>query len=617
MKKFAAKPSTPYLQVGDFVIARTLLTLPLVGTLLVLALATRDPLAWWVTGVGGVVALSNIPVALWTRASPKGRGVWPAVVADALFVLLIVQVTGGPGSAVAVLLLWPALAASMLLGPGPTYAVALAEVALFAGLAYLAQRGVAVADLPASLGVSVAGGWAAVAVIALGLMVIAYAAGLLAGGLVTANARLGESLAVERARVAVQQEINRRFLVLEETGAILSRLQDLETILPQALGKLASYVGVGAGFIALFAPGATEGAVAARLGIDDSSCRMLLGGRLPNRVDAIERAAFEPPVLGFLSYLAAPLRLGEEYLGTVYLLSRPAQRVQRGAEELLDAIGGQLAIAVRNVQFTQELAAANEELLHVDRLKSDFLATMSHELRTPLTSIVGYTDMLISGLAGEVSDKQRALLRSVLNSSDTLLNLINDLLDLTKVEAGKMDLSLEPVDLKAVVGDVLSVVGPKAREKNIKVSSLLPGALPPLLADASRLEQVLMNLVTNAVKFTPEFGSVTIEGRPLSTGFVEVRVSDTGIGIRAEDFDRIFERFSQIDNTSTRAQGGTGLGLAITRDLIHLHGGTITVQSQAGKGSVFVFTIPHILGPHGTGPTHTQQRRHDGADSCS
>ncbi len=608
MKKFAAKPSTPYLQVGDFVIARTLLTLPLVGTLLVLALATRDPLAWWVTGVGGVVALSNIPVALWTRASPKGRGVWPAVVADALFVLLIVQVTGGPGSAVAVLLLWPALAASMLLGPGPTYAVALAEVALFAGLAYLAQRGVAVADLPASLGVSVAGGWAAVAVIALGLMVIAYAAGLLAGGLVTANARLGESLAVERARVAVQQEINRRFLVLEETGAILSRLQDLETILPQALGKLASYVGVGAGFIALFAPGATEGAVAARLGIDDSSCRMLLGGRLPNRVDAIERAAFEPPVLGFLSYLAAPLRLGEEYLGTVYLLSRPAQRVQRGAEELLDAIGGQLAIAVRNVQFTQELAAANEELLHVDRLKSDFLATMSHELRTPLTSIVGYTDMLISGLAGEVSDKQRALLRSVLNSSDTLLNLINDLLDLTKVEAGKMDLSLEPVDLKAVVGDVLSVVGPKAREKNIEVSSLLPGALPPLLADASRLEQVLMNLVTNAVKFTPEFGSVTIEGRPLSTGFVEVRVSDTGIGIRAEDFDRIFERFSQIDNTSTRSQGGTGLGLAITRDLIHLHGGTITVQSQAGKGSVFVFTIPHILGPHGTGLTHTQAK---------
>ena len=122
-----------------------------------------------------------------------------------------------------------------------------------------------------------------------------------------------------------------------------------------------------------------------------------------------------------------------------------------------------------------------------------------------------------------------------------------------------MDLSLEPVDLKAVVGDVLSVVGPKAREKNIEVSSLLPGALPPLLADASRLEQVLMNLVTNAVKFTPEFGSVTIEGRPLSTGFVEVRVSDTGIGIRAEDFDRIFERFSQIDNTSTRSQGGTGL----------------------------------------------------------
>ncbi len=238
MKKFAAKPSTPYLQVGDFVIARTLLTLPLVGTLLVLALATRDPLAWWVTGVGGLVVLSNIPVALWTRASPKGRGVWPAVVADALFVLLIVQVTGGPGSAVAVLLLWPALAASMLLGPGPTYAVALAEVALFAGLAYLASTALARSRLPASLGVSVAGGWAAVAVIALGLLGHSLHDRPSGGEPGHGQCAPRAILAVERARWPCnRQEINRQFLVLEETGAILSRLRDLETILPQALGS--------------------------------------------------------------------------------------------------------------------------------------------------------------------------------------------------------------------------------------------------------------------------------------------------------------------------------------------------------------------------------------------
>ncbi len=315
-----------------------------------------------------------------------------------------------------------------------------------------------------------------------------------------------------------------------------------------------------------------------------------------------------PSTPGFQSYLAAPLRLSDDYLGTVYLLSRPGRQLQRGAEELLDALGGQLAIAVRNVQFTQQLKAANEELLHVDQLKSDFLATMSHELRTPLTSVVGYTDMLLSGLAGDVSDKQKTLLRSVLNSSETLLNLINDLLDLTKIEAGKMDLSLEPVELKRVVAEVLSVVGPKAQEKGIRLSSFIPAGLPPLLADASKAEQILVNLVSNAVKFTPELGSVTIEGRPLPTGFVEIRVADTGIGIAREDFARIFERFSQVDNTSTRSQGGTGLGLAITRDLIELHGGTITVQSQVGKGSVFIFTIPQALTSRSPGPSEHEGR---------
>ena len=152
--------------------------------------------------------------------------------------------------------------------------------------------------------------------------------------------------------------------------------------------------------------------------------------------------------LGYEDFLAAPLRLGPEYLGNLYLFAPSANPFSSADLALMDSICSQLAIAIKNVAFTKELKEANDELMNLDRLKSDFLATMSHELRTPLTSIIGYSDMLLSGMTGEVSDKQRGFLRSILNSGEALLNLINDILDLTKIEAGKLELNLEPVDLR-------------------------------------------------------------------------------------------------------------------------------------------------------------------------
>jgi len=206
--------------------------------------------------------------------------------------------------------------------------------------------------------------------------------------------------------------------------------------------------------------------------------------------------------------------------------------------------------------------------------------------------VIGYSDMLLSGMTGEMTDKQKGFLRSILASAETLLNLINDILDLTRIEAGKLELNLEPVELRSVLISVISVAKPRARDKKIQISTFLPTDLPTLRADPNKLAQILLNLLTNAIKYTHEMGKVGIEARALPTGVVEIRVTDTGIGIAREDIPRVFERFTQIDSSSTRNQGGTGLGLTITKDLIELHGGAIKVQSQLGKGTSFTFTMP-------------------------
>ena len=241
-------------------------------------------------------------------------------------------------------------------------------------------------------------------------------------------------------------------------------------------------------------------------------------------------------------------------------------------------------------QRTSELQAANQELARANKLKSEFLANVSHELRTPLSAIIGFSQILLDGIDGPITDEQGQDISQVNKSGQSLLALINQILDLSKIEAGKMDLTPERVDLPALVTSVLESISPLAQEKGLRIDTRFGPGLPAVEADPGRLKQILINLLSNAVKFT-ERGHIEIQAQP-SGRMVRIAVKDTGIGISAEAQRVIFEEFVQGDGSSTRRHGGTGLGLSIVRKLVEMHGGAITVVSQPGLGSTFTFTVP-------------------------
>ena len=239
---------------------------------------------------------------------------------------------------------------------------------------------------------------------------------------------------------------------------------------------------------------------------------------------------------------------------------------------------------------TIELEQANIRLQEADRLKSVFLASMSHELRTPLNSIIGFTGIILQGMTGEITEEQRKQLTMVKKSANHLLSLINDLLDISKIEAGKVELSLEEFRLDNMVTEVVETFSPAVSEKGLELlTEVHEGVM--LFSDKRRMKQVLMNLVSNAVKFTDR-GSLKIAARVLRDKNLEIRVTDTGIGIKKEDMNKLFEPFQQIDMPLTMKHKGTGLGLYLTKKLAVLLGGDISAKSQYGRGSEFTFTIP-------------------------
>ncbi|HYP86643.1 MAG TPA: ATP-binding protein, partial [Polyangiaceae bacterium] len=258
----------------------------------------------------------------------------------------------------------------------------------------------------------------------------------------------------------------------------------------------------------------------------------------------------------------------------------------------------------------QKLQVAYDRLKELDRLKSNFLATVSHELRTPLTSIIGYSEMLVEGLAGELTNEQRDFVQTIRDKGDQLLALIKGLLDLSKLESGTMSLRKNHVDVAALVKDVVTTMAPTARKKEVDLAFEVEKALPAIWADAERLRQVLLNLTENAIKFTPVSGSVRLvaklTGMDAQTGGdaggmvllgarrtgVELRVVDTGIGIPESERGRVFDAFYQVDSSSTREAGGTGLGLSIVKRLVDGHDGTVRIETNEPRGAVFVVTIP-------------------------
>jgi signal transduction histidine kinase len=241
-------------------------------------------------------------------------------------------------------------------------------------------------------------------------------------------------------------------------------------------------------------------------------------------------------------------------------------------------------------RMTEELSRLYQQLEAASRHKSQFLASMSHELRTPLNAILGYTELIVDEIYGEVPAKVRDVLERVQQSGKHLLGLINAVLDLSKIEAGQVTLTLADYSMQEVVQTVFAAVESLAAEKHLALKVSVPPDLPPGHGDAQRLSQVVLNLVGNAIKFTDE-GEVIIQVTAADGAFT-VAVSDTGVGIAEADQQKIFEEFQQAESTSTRKQGGTGLGLAIARKIVEMHGGRIGVESRLGQGSTFRFTLP-------------------------
>jgi PAS domain S-box-containing protein len=279
-------------------------------------------------------------------------------------------------------------------------------------------------------------------------------------------------------------------------------------------------------------------------------------------------------------------------VGTDITARRQAQEEVRRLNEDLQRHAEELERRV--AERTAELAVARDRAQAADHLKSAFLATMSHELRTPLNSIIGFTGIVLKGLAGPLTAEQHKQLDMVRASARHLLNLINDVLDISKIEAGELTVHCEPVDLQPTISKAAGIVRPLAERKGLAFRVQVPPDLGQTLSDERRVQQVLLNLLTNAVKFTDR-GEVALTVE-MTSNAVHMRVEDTGIGIKPEDLAIVFQPFRQVDSGTTRNYEGTGLGLAISRRLAELMGGEVRAASEWGKGSVFTFTLP-VRGP--------------------
>jgi len=249
--------------------------------------------------------------------------------------------------------------------------------------------------------------------------------------------------------------------------------------------------------------------------------------------------------------------------------------------------------------MNEQLEAQNEELEKASRAKSDFLARMSHELRTPLNVVMGFAELMLDQVPGKINDEQRQCLDDILTSGRHLLWLINEVLDLTKVEAGKVELRLKDIALSEVVGSVTSAMTAVLSQRKQSLDVKLDDGLPLVQADEARLKQVFFNLLSNASKFTPDRGKLKIEASR-KDGWCQVSVSDNGIGIKEEDLKQIFEPFYQVDDSMTRERRGTGLGLTLVKEIVEMHDGRILVESEYGKGSSFIFTLP-LVAAEGSG----------------
>ena len=428
------------------------------------------------------------------------------------------------------------------------------------------------------------------------------------------------AIAIENARLLTElrartQELTRsveQLTALGDVGRAVSSSLDLDTVLNTIVDRAVQLSGTDGGTIFEYDEATEEFSARATLNADASQSALLRTTRLrrgegavgqmavtlePFQIrDIAAEGAYESRIRGAMlasgtrSVLAMPLLHEDRLVGGLVVTRRMAGEFTREVVELLRTFATQSALAIQNARLFREIEVKSRQLEVASQHKSEFLANMSHELRTPLNAIIGFSEVLTDRMFGELNEKQDEYLKDIYASGTHLLSLINDILDLSKIEAGRMELELTDFDLPTAIENALMLVRERAGRRSLTLHKSVDDGVGQLRADERKIRQVVLNLLSNAIKFTPEGGRIEVAAVP-KDGLVEVSVSDTGVGIALEDQEKVFEEFRQVGTADKKAEG-TGLGLTLCRKFIELHGGKIWVKSEVGVGSTFIFTIP-------------------------
>ena len=428
-------------------------------------------------------------------------------------------------------------------------------------------------------------------------------------------------IAVENARLFDEVQARTRELsqsvgelrALGEVSQAVNSTLDLETVLSTIVAKAVQLSGTEAGAIYGYDEQAREFRLRATYGmdqelidaltqrhidLDDPNVAEVFAQREPVQVaDLREESASELNEIalraGYRARMVAPLLRGEDIVGMLAVRRRTPGEFAKNTVDIIKTFAAQSALAILNARLFHEIEDKSRQLEEASQHKSQFLANMSHELRTPLNAILGYTELMADGAYGEPSEKMLGILQRLEANGKHLLGLINDVLDLSKIEAGQLVLELSDYSIQDIAQTVRSTLEPLAADKKLGFKVEVAPQLPSGRGDGRRLTQVLINLVGNAIKFT-DVGEVAIKAEA-NNGAFHVSVRDTGPGISAADQAKLFQEFQQADNAITRKKGGTGLGLAISKRIVEMHGGKIWVESQPGRGSTFAFKLPVIV----------------------
>ncbi|WP_185970464.1 MULTISPECIES: ATP-binding protein [unclassified Mesorhizobium] len=435
--------------------------------------------------------------------------------------------------------------------------------------------------------------------------------GALADNVNQTSERLGRLYQEVQARTA---ELARSVGELEALGDVSKAVNstlDLDTVLKTIVAKAVQLSETDAGTIYVFSStrqqfrpranfGMSDELIAAvshqtiglaDMGIGDSAGRCM-PVQFPDLSEETSSFLVRKTIVeaGYRGILIVPLLRPNKIVGALVVRRHKPGAFHEQVVHLLETFAAQSVLAIQNAKLFREIEEKGRELETASRHKSQFLANMSHELRTPLNSVLGFTELLVDGIYGELPDKAKTTVARVQANGRHLLGLINDVLDLSKIEAGQLTLAIEDYSVAQIVRSTVTAVEPLARAKGLELSTTVAENLPIGHGDERRLTQVLLNLAGNAVKFT-ETGAVDILADAVD-GHFEITVRDTGPGIASKDQALIFEEFQQVDNSSTRQKGGTGLGLAISKRIAEMHGGTIDVESVVGSGSTFRLKVP-------------------------